>query len=70
MHSDEDGWIVKMPFTTNSQAIWHASTMERVRQYINVAIRRFGDIIPYCMIQPKLKNMYEYKVIVEKQFAI
>jgi len=56
------GWIVKLPFVTNGDKMHTCKTLEMVVHTIeNYPISASG--IPYCMVQPRLENTKEYKLV-------
>lgn len=57
----DNGFIVKLPFTTNQQYNVK-STVEKVYDQINYVQSKWKNVIPYVMIQPYLTNKKEYKV--------
>jgi len=66
-NDDGCGWVVKSPFTTNSQFIRFPKSVEEVYHVCTEAYfdPKIGyDKIPYLMIQPCVFNRKEYKVIV------
>ena len=61
-HSEGDGWIMKLPYRTNSEAIRYPKTFQKLmKEYKGISRRNYGTI-EYVMIQPMLANKYEYKV--------
>jgi hypothetical protein len=60
-----NGFVVKLPFTTNCQSIRFCTTYEKVFDAINMFnCKEFngGDDIPYAIIQPRLRNRREEKI--------
>ena len=65
------GWVVKAPFTTNCSCRYFAKSPENVITYLEKICLEYGpnesrghSLIPYVLIQPCMKNMKEYKVLV------
>lgn len=62
MNDQGDGWIVKMPYTTNQR-------YKRSRSYNNILTQlrlfssKYWSTHKYCFIQPHLINKMEYKVV-------
>jgi hypothetical protein len=61
-NNERHGWVVKMPFVTNGDKMHHCKTLEMVIHTIkNYPILASG--IPYCMVQPRLENTKECKLV-------
>ena len=54
--TEGNGWVVKLPFVTNREGIQFCKTPQRVIEMIGSLQRNFIGRIPYCMVQPCLKN--------------
>jgi hypothetical protein len=63
-HPGYQGWVLKLPFCTMSKGLKFATTMDQVLQRLALIIREYGESVPYVMLQPKLANRQEYKVVV------
>ena len=64
------GWVIKGPFTTNSQCIKFAHSIDEMEDAIrNLSTKYFGHL-PYLMIQPCMYNRKEYKVVVLNNTAV
>jgi hypothetical protein len=57
------GWFVKPAFTTNGEGNRRCSSIETVFDAL-LSLTLNLDRVPYVMLQPKMKNLWEYKVIV------
>jgi len=62
-HSEGEGWVVKAPFTTNCDFIKFCQTYDQILRALRAAEARFGDQIPYVMVQPTMFNRREEKVV-------
>lgn len=71
--ADQDRWVVKGPFSTNKQGRYFAKSstdiIEKVRFFFNRECCRINEdgssvapLIPYVMVQPRIKNPHEKKV--------
>lgn len=67
--SDEDGWVVKLPYTTNGQFVEACSDEEQIFAALSLACVKYGSRISYAMLQPCMKNRKEYKVVYYKGAA-
>jgi hypothetical protein len=68
-----NGFVVKLPFTTNCQSIRFCNTYNDVLDvicYFNLLEINGGDDIPYALIQPRLKNRREEKIILLNGVAV
>lgn len=63
-NSDESGYVVKMPYTTNSEFVKFARDYTQVLQHIELAARKYAERVEYVMVQPCMKNRKEYRVVV------
>ncbi len=57
------GFVVKAPYTTNCSYIRFVSSFEGVVAACNKACQDLFGSIPYVMVQPKMYNRREHKVI-------
>ena len=66
-HSYENGWILKLPFTTHSHGVQRVNCGSPDSLCDKLAIIHTHALtkgnIPYCMLQPRLKNIREMKVL-------
>lgn len=58
-------WVLKFPFRTHSFDQKYCNNFEDLRNQIEVNYNSVitGSVIPYGIIQPRLSNRYEYKVV-------
>jgi hypothetical protein len=63
-HNEGLGWVVKLPFVTMREGMIYAKQRSNVYKALEIMAAKFGNRIPYAMIQPRLLNRKEYKVIV------
>jgi len=63
-HNEGEGWVVKHPFVTMREGLKWSRTQDNVLQCLAISTAKFGGRIPYTMIQPRLINRKEYKVVV------
>ena len=61
-NEEENGWIVKLPFTTN-QIYKKKDSVNTLFEYIGTLIEKVKKAIPYIFIQACLQNRKEWKVI-------
>ena len=54
------GFVLKLPFTTNSQAIKYPKTLEGIRSAVSQFYRNFKNKIHYAILQPCLANRKEF----------
>jgi len=59
----ETGWVVKLPFTTVHEGMSFCLTKDEVYSALCVKAQRFAWRIPYALVQPRLSNRREYKVV-------
>jgi predicted RNase H-like HicB family nuclease len=59
---EEDGFVIKKPFVTNSYYI-ECRTVDDVFSAIKSLEDNHCAVPPYVMLQPKMKNNCEYKVV-------
>lgn len=57
------GWIVKGPYTTNCQCVKGASIRNNILKIIDSLSRQYAGILPYVMLQPRVPNPREARVI-------
>ena len=62
--NEGEGWILKLPFVTMREGLKWCRSLDKVLQELSIATAKFGGRIPYAMIQPRLHNRKEYKVVV------
>jgi hypothetical protein len=65
-NNEGNGWIVKLPYVTNSRVRVCKSIEAILLAIEGIRNRVFnGDMpdIPYVMIQPRMANNYEYKIV-------
>ena len=60
-----NGWVVKAPFTTNSHGVrfCSASSGDAVWRTIQALSTLMGSIVPYVILQPRLRNKKEYRFL-------
>jgi hypothetical protein len=58
------GWVVKLPYTTNSHAIKFCPTVEKLFHALYCLWIRYGHLIHYAMIQARMRNRKEYKIVI------
>jgi len=63
LHNSGNGWMVKAPFSTNSQETYPCPTRREVLNTLKAMAERLADRVPYLMVQPLLRNKKEYKMI-------
>ena len=58
-------WVVKYPFKTNHDQLRYVRNYEDLKEVIkvNYNTQETGLFVPYCIIQPKLENGKECKVV-------
>jgi hypothetical protein len=64
-YTNDQEWVVKFPFKTNHDDMKYCKGFAALEAFI---VRMFDDYdtgahVPYAMIQPRLSNQLEYKVI-------
>ena len=64
LHNEGAGWVVKHPFVTMREGLKWCQTTDLVFANLARTTRKFGGRIPYTMVQPRLLNRKEYKVVV------
>jgi hypothetical protein len=66
MEQNEEGcgWVVKAPYTTNSEFVRFPKTLEQIKQHLCIAKNKYFGSIPYMLLQPCMENRKEYKVVV------
>ena len=61
-HTEDCGWVLKLPFTTNGEGLKFCKSMEEIVKMARKNARDFGHRMSYSLLQPCLKNRKEYKV--------
>jgi hypothetical protein len=64
------GWVIKGPFTTNSQCIKFAHSIDEMEDAMRILSAKYFGHLPYLMIQPCMYNRKEYKVVVLNNTAV
>jgi hypothetical protein len=64
LNDQGNGWYLKLPFTTNGEGRRPCRSIEKLLDAVRTTIINFEGRIPYFMVQPRLRNRMEYKVIV------
>lgn len=56
---------MKLPYVTNGEGMrWgDAPAIQEFGMALNSHIKKYGDIIPYTMLQPRMENRKEYKLV-------
>ena len=62
VHTEQCGWIVKMPYTTNQQ-YKHSYNLSQILDKIMSIREKYFDSLPYIFLQAVMANKMEYKVI-------
>jgi hypothetical protein len=62
-HSEECGWVLKTPYSTNLENIKWPKTFEEIEQKLKILSKAKFGYIPYVMLQPCMQNRREYKVV-------
>ena len=65
-HNENEGWVVKLPFITHSEGIDFVKTFDGIMERFEFLMKNFSRRIPYAMVQPKLCNRKEYRIVVRK----
>ena len=65
-----NGWVFKFPFKTNGDKMCFCSDSTQLQAAIirHYNFQETGDIIPYGLIQPRLRNKLEYVVLLNGNF--
>ena len=58
------GWVIKHPFVTMREGLKWCALPDHVFENLARATATFGGRLPYTMVQPRLMNRKEYKVVV------
>jgi len=58
------GWVIKGPFTTNSQCIKFVHSIDEMKDSMRILSEKYFGNLPYLMIQPCMYNRKECKVVV------
>lgn len=62
--SRENGWVVKMPYTTNGEFVKFCKDYDDVLYALKAASEKYFGRVSYAIVQPCMKNRKEYKVVV------
>ena len=65
-HNENEGWVVKLPFITHCEGIDFVKTFDGIMERFEYLMKNFSCRIPYAMVQPKLRNRKEYRIVVRK----
>ena len=63
-HNEGIGWVIKLPFVTMREGMIFAAKRVDVFRGLELVAFKYGSRVPYAMIQPRLVNRKEYKVII------
>lgn len=63
VHDEGHGWILKLPFITNSEGLKFCRSHIEVLQEARRHATTFGHRMAYSLLQPCLANRKEYKVV-------
>jgi hypothetical protein len=63
-YNEGNEWVIKLPFVTMREGMIYAKERSCVFKGLEIIAAKFGNRVPYAMIQPWLLNRKEYKVIV------
>lgn len=63
-NADENGWVVKMPYTTNREFVRGAHDYAGVVELLQLAARQYAGRVSYAFVQPCMRNKMEYRVVV------
>jgi len=61
--NSENGWVVKMPYTTNCEYMKICRDMDEVMEALKAACNIYFGRVEYAMVQPCMQNRREYKVV-------
>jgi hypothetical protein len=64
LHDEGNGWVVKLPFTTNAEGLTFCKNEGDIIDAIDRKSSQFQDRMSYAMVQPCLANRKEYKIVV------
>ena len=64
------GWVIKGPFTTNSQCIKFVHSIDEMKDSMRILSEKYFGNLPYLMIQPCMYNRKEYKIVVLNNTAV
>ena len=59
-----NGWFLKPAFTTNGEGRTSCGSVQEIIHALDIANQKFKDRLPYMMLQSKMLNLKEYKIIV------
>ena len=57
------GWILKMPYSTNREFNHFCKDIDQIEDKLGLANRRYHHIMPYIMLQSRMINPKEVKVV-------
>lgn len=61
--NSEQGWVVKMPYTTNCEYMKICRDLAEVIDALKAACSIYFGRVDYAMIQPCMRNRREYKIV-------
>ena len=64
LHDEGAGWVVKLPYVTNSEGLSFCKTEGDIIDSIERKSSQYGNRMSYAMVQPCLANRKEYKVVI------
>ena len=64
LHDEGKGWVVKLPFTTNSERLSFWTSVAEILRAVEISESMCGHRMSYALLQPCLANRREYKVVV------
>ena len=64
-HNEGDGWVVKLPFVTHSEGIGYPKSYDSLIERFIFLMKNFSHRVLSCMVQPKLCNRMENRVLVK-----
>jgi hypothetical protein len=62
-HNGGNGWVVKAPYSTNGQDVVNCKDDHSAIVELRKMVDRLSTRVPYVMMQPRLRNLKEYKMI-------
>lgn len=60
---ESNGWVVKAPYTTNHHYVKYSKDLPGTVQCLKRAAKRFFGTISYMLVQPRLNNVREDRVV-------
>jgi hypothetical protein len=63
-HEEGNGWVLKLPFTTNAEGIKFCKSPQAIIDEADRHAKNFGHRMSYSLLQPCLANRKEYKVVI------